>query len=270
MVDGATSEWILYASEMLELVENRPYANADDSTLVAVVRKPADNLLLLSQQGLNRDLARIQEWCNHRCTLLISNKTIKGLVVSKSRTVNPIHGDIVLSGDSICTSPNLDILSLKFDSTLTFGDHVRGIVSRVSQRIGILRLVKRVFVDTSVLIRCYCTFVLKILEYYFRVWGSAAECHLQLLECQVIRWQSFAQIRLSSSCVIDVMLLHRVYCTRLIQTQIIVCSVSFHLLLSEFDIPNYGCSSSTRVRSIKVKNVQICKLFPAGPDSCVE
>ena len=56
VVDGATSEWIpsvqvpllfiLYTSEMLELVENRLYAYADDSTLVAVIRKPADRLLL--------------------------------------------------------------------------------------------------------------------------------------------------------------------------------------------------------------------------------
>ena len=38
---------------------------------------------------------------------------------------------------------------VKFDRKLTFEDHVRGIVS-VSQRIGILRLVKCIFVDTSV------------------------------------------------------------------------------------------------------------------------
>ena len=62
---------------------------------------------------------------------------------------------------------------------------MRGIVSRVSQRIGILRLVKRIFVDTSVLLCCYFAFVLPILEYCSPVWGSAALCHLQLLERQV-------------------------------------------------------------------------------------
>ena len=62
VVDGTTSEWIpivsgvpqesvldpllfiLYTSEVFELVENRLYAYADDSTLLAVVRKPADRL----------------------------------------------------------------------------------------------------------------------------------------------------------------------------------------------------------------------------------
>ena len=54
----------------------------------------------------------------------------------------------------------------------------------VSQRILILRLVKRDIVDTSVLLRCYYVFVLPNLRYCSLVWGSAAECHIQFLERQ--------------------------------------------------------------------------------------
>ena len=68
--------------------------------------------------------------------LLTPSKT-KALVVSRSRMVNPPQGELVVSGVSIFAGPNLDILGMKFDSRLTFKDHVRGIVSRVSQRIGI-------------------------------------------------------------------------------------------------------------------------------------
>ena len=50
----------------------------------------------------------------------------------RTRTVNPPHGDLVLSGVSIRATPNLDIPGMKFDSKLTFKDQVRGIVSRVS------------------------------------------------------------------------------------------------------------------------------------------
>ena len=129
-------------------------------------------------------VARIQEWCNHWCMILNPNEP-KALVVSRSRTGYPPQGDLVLFVIFICASPNLDIHSVKFDSKLTFEDHVRGIVSRVSQGIGILRFVKRVFVDTSVLLRCYYAFILPILEYCSPVWGSTPECHLQLLECHV-------------------------------------------------------------------------------------
>ena len=75
VVDGATSDWIpivsgvrqgsvlgalliLYTSEMFELVENRLYAYADDSTLLAVDRPAV-------VASLNKDLTRILEWCNH-------------------------------------------------------------------------------------------------------------------------------------------------------------------------------------------------------------
>ena len=110
-----------------------------------------DLLLLLT---FNKDLAGIWEWCNQWCLMLNLNKT-KAIVVSRSGTVNPTHVDLVLSGDYIRASPNLDILGIKFDTTLTFEDQVCGIVSCFSQWIGIWRLEKRIFVDTSVLLHFY-------------------------------------------------------------------------------------------------------------------
>ena len=81
--------------------------------------------------------------------ILNPNKTM-ALVVSRSMTVKLPHGDLVLSGVSIYASLNLDILGVKFDSKLTFEDHVCGIISLVSLRTGISRLVKLVFVDSCV------------------------------------------------------------------------------------------------------------------------
>ena len=79
--------------------------------------------------------------------------------------MNPPHGDMVFSGVSIRDSKNLDIISVKFDIKLTFKNHVLGIVSRVSQRIGTLRLVKHIFVDTIFYFVAYFAYVLPILEY---------------------------------------------------------------------------------------------------------
>ena len=45
--------FMLYTSEMFELVENRLYAYADDSMLLSVVRKPADMRSVVA--SLNRD-----------------------------------------------------------------------------------------------------------------------------------------------------------------------------------------------------------------------
>ena len=73
MADGDTGQWtpiisgvpqgsvlgpllfILYTSEMFELVENRLYAYADVSTLLAVVHKPADRIAVAASLGIGLD-----------------------------------------------------------------------------------------------------------------------------------------------------------------------------------------------------------------------
>ena len=59
------------------------------------MRKPADRPAVAA--SINRDLARIQEWCNHWYMILNPAKT-KALVVSRYRAVNPPHNDLVLAG----------------------------------------------------------------------------------------------------------------------------------------------------------------------------
>ena len=156
--------YYIITSEIFDLVDNRQFACTDDSTLLAVVRKPADRSAVAT--SLNTYFARIQEWCYHWCMILNPHKTM-ALVISRSRTVSTPHCDLVFSGVYIRASHNLDILGVQFDNKLTLEDHVRGIVSDVSQRIGILRFLKRIFVDTSVLLRCYFAFIRPILEYCF-------------------------------------------------------------------------------------------------------
>ena len=55
--------FILYTSEIFELIENRLFAYADDSTLLAVVQNSADTPAV--GVSINRDFGRIQEWRNH-------------------------------------------------------------------------------------------------------------------------------------------------------------------------------------------------------------
>ena len=187
-----------------------------------------DLLLLPPLTGLGKDSGEVQSLVK-----ILNRYKSKALVVSKCRTVNPPHSDLVLSGVSIRASPNLGILDVKFDSKLTFQDHVRDITSRISQRIGILKLVKRIFVDmcTSVLLRCYYSYVLQMTEYCTTVWGSAAECHFQLLVRQVYSVAShYPDHSFFSLCyrrhVAGLWMLYKVT----------VCSANFHPLLQELDI----------------------------------
>ena len=68
--------------------------HTDDSTLLAD-HKPADRPCDLVAVSRNKDVAGIQEWGDHWCMILNPNKT-KVLIVSRSRTMNPPHVDLVL------------------------------------------------------------------------------------------------------------------------------------------------------------------------------
>ena len=160
-------------------MENRLYTYADDSTLLAVVRKPADRSGVAAV--LNRDLAGIQEWCNHWFMILNPNKT-KALVVSRSRTVNPPHIDLVLSWVSICVSPNLDILGVKFDSMFRPCAWYRLQCSSKNWYFEVGEASLCEYLCDALLL---LGIVLPIFEYCSPVLGSAAKCHLQLLKRQV-------------------------------------------------------------------------------------
>ena len=136
--------------------------------------------------------------------ILNPNKT-KPLVYSRTITVNHPHGNLVLSWVLICAILNLDIFGVKFDRRLIFEDHARGIVSHVSQRIGILRLVKRFLVDT-------CVAAMNLFSQSLNIVLRCGDLLLNVIfsfsSTRCIRWPGFALVRISCRYVIDVMSLH--------------------------------------------------------------
>ena len=215
---------------MFELVLNRLYTYVNDSTLLAVVRKPGYRPAIAASP--NRDLARFRSSTITGAWYWILTPLRRYSWVDPGLRSLPIVNWSCLG----FLSEQTFILSVKFDSKLAFEDHVPAIASRVYQRIGILSLVKRIFADTSVLLRCYSAFVLTILEYCSPVWGQLLNVTFRFSSARCIRCPGVVLIRVSCRCVIGGVLLGLVCCTWLIRTLITVCSASFHQLILEFDI----------------------------------
>ena len=106
----------------------------------------------------------------------------KSMIISRSRTPLPLHGNLILQGDTVSNCNDLSILGVKLDKTLSFESHVRDLVSTASQRLGLLRKSFKVFEDNSVSASCLRAFVLPLLEYCAPVWSSAAATHLSLVD----------------------------------------------------------------------------------------
>ena len=175
--------FLLYTSELSSIVENTLITYADDSTLLATIPSPTDRLLV--SDSLNRDLCRISEWCVAWGMKVNPSKT-KSMVVSRSRTVLPVHPSLSFEGQLIEDESELRVLGVVLDCKLSFEPQLRAVAASASQKLGILRKAWTVYRDSSLLSKCFWSFLLPVLEYCSPVWRSAADCHLKLLD-RVIR-----------------------------------------------------------------------------------
>ena len=197
VVDGHYSEWrkvisgvpqgsvlgpllfILYTHDMWFGLENVLVTYADDATLLAVV--PSSGMRSVISDSLNRDLARISEWCRLWGMKMNPNKT-QSMIVSRSRILQPEHPDLLLDNVALTKSDSFKILGVTFDSKFTFEHHLRSVSSMIAQKLGLLRKAFKIFNDESVLVKCFNSFILSCFEYCSPVWFSAADSHLKLLD----------------------------------------------------------------------------------------
>ena len=87
--------FLLYTSELFSILENKLISYADDSTLMAVV--PSPGVRVMVAESLNRDLVRVNAWCDLWGMKLNASKT-KTMRVSRSRTMHPQSPPLTIDG----------------------------------------------------------------------------------------------------------------------------------------------------------------------------
>ena len=128
--------FLLYTSELFSILEIKIIGYAADSTLIDVVPSPCARVT--AADSLNRDLVRVNAWCDLWGMRLNVSKT-KTMIVSRVRTMHPQSPPLTIDGTVLKKSDDLDILGMTFDSKLTFEKHLRSVSRAASQRLGILR-----------------------------------------------------------------------------------------------------------------------------------
>ena len=114
--------FLLYTWELFSILENMLIGYADYSTLMAVVPSPGARVTVA--ESLNRDLVRVNVWCDLWGMKLNASKT-KTMIVLRSRTMRPQSPPLTIDGTVLKESNDLDILGVTFDSKLTFEKHLR-------------------------------------------------------------------------------------------------------------------------------------------------
>ena len=154
--------FLLYIADFRGLLQNVLVGYADDSNLLSRIPHPRDRSSVAA--SLNYDLAVISDWCS-RWGMLVNPSKTRGILIYRSRTVEPLFPNLVVDGTVVEKVSELKILGVILDSKLAFEKQVRAIATSVSRRVGILRETMSVFRDVAVVAKCFWAFILPVLEY---------------------------------------------------------------------------------------------------------
>ena len=114
--------------------------------------------------------------------MLVNPSKTRGMLISRSRTVEPLFPDLVIDGSVVEMVSEFKILGVILDCKLAFEKQVRAIAATASMRVGILRKTMSVFRDVAIVAKCFWAFILPVIEYCSPVWMSAATSHQSLFD----------------------------------------------------------------------------------------
>ena len=140
--------FLLYIADLPRLLQNELVGYADDSTLLCRIPHPRDRSSVAA--SLNDDLAVISDWCS-RWGMLVNPSKTRGMLISCSRTVEPLFPNSLIDGSVVEMVSELKILCVILDSKLSFEKQVRAIAASASMRVGIVRKTIECFS------RCHCS-----------------------------------------------------------------------------------------------------------------
>ena len=171
--------FIIFTADLGFNLENKLVSYADDTTLYSSICSPQNRELVAA--SLNRDLVKITSWCQLWGMKLNAIKT-HSITISRSRTLDPPHPPLHISGNRVKEVDNMRLLGVTLDPKLTFEKHIRLLSSSIAQKTGLLRKCFRTFACDATVIKSFYAFILPHFEYCAPVWMSAANSHLKLLD----------------------------------------------------------------------------------------
>ena len=118
--------FLLYIADLPRLLHNELVGYADDSPLLCRIPHPRDRSSVAA--SLNEDLAVISDWCS-RWGMLVNPSKTRGMLISRSRTVEPLFPDLMIDGSVVEMVSELKILGVILDSKLMFEKQVRAIAA---------------------------------------------------------------------------------------------------------------------------------------------
>ena len=132
---------------------------ADDTTLYALIRNP--DTIAAAFNSLQASIDCLQTWGAQWKKKFEPSKS-QAILLDRHRPSLDVP-QLTFDGMQVPESPQLKLLGVLFDSTLSFRAHIRSLVVRANQRLGLVRKASRIL-DSAGRLTVYKEFVWPIME----------------------------------------------------------------------------------------------------------
>ena len=149
----------MYANDIPCNLKSKVALYADDTILYSSVKNDQQALVKLQE-----DLNSLESWCLRNKLTINTDKT-KYMIFGTSNARSKITDSTLnFGGKPLELVTSYNYLGVKIDPSLNYELHAKAIIQRVSDKIALLRRIRR-FINSSAALNIYKNMILPILEY---------------------------------------------------------------------------------------------------------
>ena len=170
--------FLIYTNDLSKNIScGKTISYADDTTLI-VTGSNIDDV----RNNLDTSLKDCVEWFNNNRLVINTSKTNTMVITNNVQLRNLENNPLVMIDDKyIPRVPELKILGILIDESLSWNAHIKYLCSKVNPKIALLHRLRQ-FLPQDTLNTLYITLIQPHFDYCLTVWGKCAKKYINILQ----------------------------------------------------------------------------------------
>ena len=159
--------FLIYINDLPQRLKNCKSILYADDTLIYYTARTKTEL----QEKINEDLNSLSQWLNNNLLTLNYEKTKFMIFANKKQPISDSIVDINIQNKKILQEKSFEYLGVTLTSDLTWHEHVDNMMTKINQRLGVLRRIKE-YLDLNTRCVLYTSLILPLFDYGDLIWGD--------------------------------------------------------------------------------------------------
>ena len=157
--------FLIFINDLPQCLNNCKSILYADDTLLYYSAKSTTEL----EVKINADLQSLSHWLNNNLLTLNYEKT--KFMIFTNRKQSFINVNITIQNEKVSQEKSMKYLGVTFSEDLSWHEHIDKMISKINQRLGVLRRIKD-FLDLDTRYILYTSLILPLFDYADTIWGD--------------------------------------------------------------------------------------------------